>query len=171
MTTQQLILMICFYLVALAAIAYFTRATLRRVAGALAGAAAVGLLALGMIALGQTMRLWEVPLSWTPQLLLLYLALAISCAPIYLISWRITRRFGWAGLLVLAGVGAVVGPVRDYIVATRYRGWIVFAPGVAPVVAVAAIYVAIVGVGHGLMQLVVGRSGKDSLRGRRRDAA
>ena len=172
MTTQQLILMICFYLVVLVAIAYFTRPTLRRISGACAGAAAVGLLVLGMVAMGETMRLWKVPLSRTPQLvLLLYLALTVSCVPIYLLSWRIARRFGRAGLAVLVGGAAVVGPLRDYIVAANYPQWIEFAPGVAPVLAVGAIYAVIVGVGHALMRLVAGPSGEDSLAARGRNAA
>lgn len=172
MTTQQLILMNCFYLASLVAIAYFTRATSRRIAGGLAGAAVVGLLALGMITLGEAMTLWEVPLSWTPQLLvLLYLALGISSAPIYLISWRVARRFGWPGLAVLVGAAAVVGPIRDYMVAANYPEWIVFAPGVAPMLAVATTYVVIVGVGHALMRLVAGPSGEDRLTIRWWDAA
>jgi hypothetical protein len=164
MTTLQLILMICFYLVVLVAIAYFTRATLRRIAGAFASAAAVGLLVLGMVAIGEAMRLWDVTLSRTPQLvLMLYLALTVSCAPIYLLSWRIARRFGWAGLAILVGVATIVGPLRDYIVAANHPQWIEFAPGGAPMIAVGAIYAVIVGVGHALMRLVAGPSRVDSL--------
>ena len=40
MTTQAIVVMLCGYAVALAAVIYFTRATMRRVMGALAGGAA-----------------------------------------------------------------------------------------------------------------------------------
>ena len=44
MTTQQLILISCLYLAELVIVTYFTRATARRIAGALAGGATVGAL-------------------------------------------------------------------------------------------------------------------------------
>jgi hypothetical protein len=164
--------MIVFYLAVFAAIAYLTRASSRRIAGALAGSAAVALLVLSLIALGEAMRLWEVPISRTWQLLLLlYIVLAISVAPIYLISWRVARRFARRGLMVLVCVAAVVGPVRDYIVAANYPEWIEFEPGIAPMLAVGTIYTMIVGVGHLLMWMVAGRSGEDRLVRRRWDAA
>jgi hypothetical protein len=162
MSIQQLVLMISFYLAVFAAIAYFTRATSKRIAGALASAAAIALLALAIIALGERIGLWDVPFSLTSQLLLLlYFALAISIAPIYLISWRVVRRFGVRGLAVLVGCAAVVGPVRDYIVAARYPEWVVFGRGIAPVLAVGTMYAVIVGVGHGVMRMVAGGSGED----------
>ena len=52
MTTRQIIIVTCAYLVALVVVVYFTRATSRRVVGALAGGAAVGCLGMGAIVLG-----------------------------------------------------------------------------------------------------------------------
>jgi hypothetical protein len=49
-TTRQIILWACGYLIELVAVVYFTRATVRRVMGALAGGVAAGLLAMGAIA-------------------------------------------------------------------------------------------------------------------------
>jgi hypothetical protein len=49
MTVRQLYLFGCLYLVMLIATAVFTRATLRRIAGALAGAAVFGPAALGIV--------------------------------------------------------------------------------------------------------------------------
>ena len=101
MTTQQLIVVICAYMVALVAVIYFTRATSRRVVGALAGGAAVGFMGMGAIVLGNTLGLWRVPIFWTPYFLaLFYLGLSISVTPIYLVTWRVARRFGWRGLAV-----------------------------------------------------------------------
>ena len=49
MTTLQIHLFNCLYLAVLIVIAFFTRATARRIAGALAGGIAFGVVALGII--------------------------------------------------------------------------------------------------------------------------
>lgn len=87
MTTAQLILMDGVYLVALVAVVYLTRATMRRIAGAVVAGAAFGLVALGCINLGKMLGWWQIPMQWTPLLLLLlYSGFVNSCAPIYLIT-------------------------------------------------------------------------------------
>jgi hypothetical protein len=53
MTTGQMILMAGLYLAALVAAAYWTRAKIRRIAGALAGGAVFGGVALLAVALGE----------------------------------------------------------------------------------------------------------------------
>ena len=170
MTTQQLILIIFAYSVALVAVVYFTRATSRRVLGALVGGAAAGLMALGMIALCEAIGWWRIPFASTPYfLLLLYLGLAISCSPIYLITWRVARRFGWRGLAVFVGAAAVIGPPRDYLFAAKYPEWMVFAPGVAPILADAVTYIGIVALGHAAMCLVAGPAREDQLARRHAD--
>src|SRR2546429_6154125 len=111
MTTQQLIIVTCAYLVALVVVVYFTRATSRRIAGALAGGAAVGCFGMGAIVAGNALGLWRVPIFWTPYFVaLFYLGLAISCSPIYLVTWRVARRFGWRGLAARLGHVAIIGP-------------------------------------------------------------
>jgi len=115
MTTQQLILISCLYLAELVIVTYFTRATPRRIAGALAGGATVGLFGLGAIVLGNAFEFWRVPIFWTPSFLpLFYLGFVISVTPIYLVTWRVGRRFGERGLAVFIGVVAIIGPPRDY---------------------------------------------------------
>jgi hypothetical protein len=47
-----------------------------------------------------------------------------------LIGWIVMRRFGGRGLAVFLGTLAVVGTLRDYIIAGKLMGLIVFAPGV-----------------------------------------
>ncbi len=164
MTTQQMLLMTGLYLAALVAVTYFTRATARRVVGALVGGAAVGLMALRVIALCEALGWWRVPFASTPYFLpLLYLGLAISCTPIYLVTWRVARRFGWRGLAVFVGIVAVVGPPRDYLYAATFPKWMVFAPGVAPILADVAAYILIVVVGHAVMRLVAGPAREDRL--------
>ena len=164
MTTQQLIVVTCAYMIELVAVVYFTRATSRRIVGSLAGGATVGCMGLGAIALGNALGLWRVPIARTPGFLaLFYLGLAISFSPIYLITWRVARRFGWRGLAVFIGAVAVVGPPRDYLIAATFPEWMVFAPGVAPIVADAATYVGIVALGHAVMRLIAGPAREDRL--------
>jgi hypothetical protein len=153
------------YLVGLVVVVYFTRATTRRIAGALAGGAAVGCFGMGAIVLGNALGLWRVPILWTLYFVtLFYLALAISVTPIYLVTWRLVRRFGWRGLAVFVGIVAIIGPPRDYLYAAKFPNWMVFAPGVAPILADAATYVGIVVLGHAVMSFVAGPSNEDRLR-------
>ena len=157
MTTLQIIVMSCAYAVVLAAVIYFTRATSRRVAGALAGGAAAGCWGLGAIIVGEEIGLWRDFLPSAHSLwVLFYFGLAISLSPIYLITWRAARRFGWRGLGMCLIVTGVVGPPRDYLYVATYPAWGAFAQGVAPVLADAATYVGLVALGHAVMRLVSG---------------
>ena len=165
MTLLQLIVVTGAYLVELVVVVYFTRATSRRIVGAFAGGAAVGCFGMGAIALGNAWGLWHVPIFWTPYFVgLFYLGLVISVTPIYLVTWRLARRFGWRGLAVFIGIVAIIGPPRDYLIALTFPKWMVFAPGVAPILADAATYVGIVAIGHTVMRLVAGPSRDDRLR-------
>jgi hypothetical protein len=120
---------------------------------------------MGAIVVGNAVELWRVPIVWTPYFLtLFYLGLAISVTPIYLVTWRVARRFGWRGLAVCLGVVAVIGPPRDYLYAAKFPAWMVFAPGVTPILADAAVYIAIVAIGHAVMRLVAGPAREDRLR-------
>ena len=156
MTTQQLHLFNCLYLVVLVVVAVYTRATARRIAGALAGGIAFGVTALGIIALGEEVGSWHMAITWELYFLVLLVIDFALCAFIYLITWRITRRFGWRGLAVVGTVAAVVGPPRDYWYMARFPNWGSYGPGMSPVLAVAATYVVMVVLGHGVMRLVAG---------------
>jgi hypothetical protein len=157
MTTLQIIVVTCAYAVALGVAVYFTRATPRRVVGALAGGAAAGCLGLGAIIVGEAIGVWRDFLPSTHRVwVLFYLGLAISLSPIYLITWRVARRFGLRGLAVCLIVAGVVGPPRDYLYVAMYPEWGAFARGVAPVLADAATYVSLVALGHAVMRLVSG---------------
>lgn len=160
MTTQQIILFACGYLVELVAVIYFTRATARRVLGAMAGGAAAGLWGMGALVLCEALGCWQVPFASTPFFVpLFYLGLSISLTPIYLVTWRVTRRFGWRGLAVFVCIVTVIGPPRDYFIAATFPKWMVFAPGVAPILADAAAYAGIVVLGHAVMRLISGPAG------------
>ena len=172
MTTQQIILWACAYLVELVVVIYFTRATTRRVMGAVAGGLAAGLLALGAIALCEALGWWRIPFASTPYFLpLFYFSLSISLTPIYLVTWRLARRFGWRGLAVFLCAVAVIGPPRDYLIASMFPKWMVFAPGVAPILADAATYAGIVALGHTVMRLIAAPAHEDRLAQHPREAA
>jgi len=95
----------------------------------------------------------------------------ILCAFVFLITWRIARRFGWRGLAVLLAVLAFFGPVRDYWYMTRFPEWGGYGAGFAPVLAISASDVVLVLVGHGVMRLVAGPARGDRLAQRPWEAA
>jgi hypothetical protein len=164
MTTQQIILWSCAYLVEFVVVIYFTRATVRRVIGAMVGGAAAGLLGLGAIALCEALGWWHIPFASTLYFLpLFYLGLSISLTPIYLVTWRLARRFGWRGLAVFVSIVTVIGPPRDYFIAATFPKWMVFAPGIAPILADGATYAGVVVLGHAVMRLVAGPASQDRL--------
>jgi len=171
MTTQQLYLFNGLYLVVLVVVAVLTRATARRIAGGLAGGAAAGVAALGIIALGEKVGWWHMAITWEPYFLALLLIGFALCAFIFLITWRIARRFGWRGLAVAVIVAAVIGPPRDYWYMARFPEWGAYAPGVAPLLAISATYVLLGILGHGVMRLVAGPARADRLARRPWEAA
>jgi hypothetical protein len=171
MTTQQLHLFNGLGLVVLAVVAILTRATARRIVGALAGGAVGGIVALGIIALGEEVGWWHMVITWEPYFLtLLWIDFAL-CAFIFLITWRIARRFGWRGLALVVVVAAILGPVRDYQYMERFPEWGAYAPGVAPVLAISGTYIILGVLGHGVMRLVAGPAGEDRLARRPWEAA
>ena len=168
MTTQQLLWTTLGYSVAFVAAVYFTRATTRRALGALSGAAVAGVWFVGMAVLGVSQGWWRGPLPSTPGLsALFYTGTAVSMSPVYPITWRVARRFGWRGLTLCLIAAAVIGPPRDYLIAALYPEWIIFAPGFAPIVAVSTTYIGAIALGHSIMRLVAGSAQGDQLARRR----
>ena len=163
MSAYQLHLFNCLYLTILVVVAFLTRATARRIAGALIGGAAFGVMALGTIALGEEVGWWRMAITWEPYFLTLLVIDFALCAFIYLITWRIARRFGWRGLAVAVMVAAVIGPPRDYWYMAKFPEWGSYGPGVAPVLAVAATYIVMVLLGHAVMRLAAGPDRGSSL--------
>jgi hypothetical protein len=153
---QKLHLLNVLYLVVLVVVAVLTRATARRLAGALAGMGTMFPVGLAIVALGERVGWWHWTFPWEPNFLTALWINSVLCAFFLLITWRIARRFGRRGLAVVAVVAAVIGPIRDKGFVERYPAWGSFAPGVVPVLAISACYVLFVVVGHGVMQLVAG---------------
>src|SRR5579884_1220444 len=136
MTTRQLHLFNCMYLVILTGVAILTRATARRIAGAVAGGAGAGIVALGIIGVGESAAWWHFALPKDAYFLtLLEIDFALA-GFVLLITWRIARRFGARGLSVTLVIAAVIGPLRDYWAATKaFPEWVTYGGGVAPVLA------------------------------------
>jgi hypothetical protein len=163
MTTQQLYLFGGIYLFISALVAVLTRATPRRIAGALAGGAADGVVALAIIALCGRLGWWHMVIHWEPYFLALILIDFTVCAFIFLLTWRIARRFGGRGLAVVLVILALIGPPRDIWYMKRFPEWGSYGPGIAPILAISASYVVLVLVGHAVMRLVAGPAGADRL--------
>ena len=70
-------------------VAILTRATARRIIGALAGGLAVGVAGLAIIALGERAKCW---ITWQLYFLALLLVDLALCGFVFLIMWRIARR-------------------------------------------------------------------------------
>ena len=162
MTTLQLWMIIGLYGVALVLAAFFTRATGRRVAGALLGGAVVGAIAMGTDALGEQLGWWRMAI-WQLNLIAVYASFFVSLAPVYLVPWRVERRFGWRGLAVATLILTVIGPPRDYLYVSKFPEWATYAPGIVPILAIAVLYGIMVPVGQLTMRLVAGPAGGDRL--------
>jgi len=132
-TKLQIIFVTCAYFVALVVVVYFTRATSRRIAGALAGGAAVGCFGMGAIVFGNALGLWRVPIFWTPYFVaLFYLGLAISCSPIYLVYLAGGAPVRMAGLGSVPWRRAIIGPTARLLVRCEVPGMDGLRTGVAP---------------------------------------
>ncbi len=163
MTTQQLHLFDAIYLVVLVGVILLTRATARRVAGAVAGGLAFGVVALGIIALGERFGLWHMAITWETYFLALLAISMAEAAFVFLVTWRIARRWGWRGLGVVVVLVAIIGPPRDYWYMARFPEWGYYAPGIAPVLAISATYALMIVLGHGVMRLIAGPANADAL--------
>ncbi len=164
MTTRQLLGMSCAYAAAFVAVVYFTRATARRALGALVGGAVAGAFFSAAAFVSVRIGWWKLPLPSTAGFLaLFYVGTAVSLSPIYPITWRVARRFGGRGVAMCLIAAAVIGPPRDYLIAAVHPEWLLFAPGLAPVLAVSGIYAGMVALGHVMMWLVAGPAREDRL--------
>jgi hypothetical protein len=159
MSVRAMALMGALYLAAFAVVVWLTGARGRRIAGAAVGGAMAACVVLSAAAGGETRGWWRIPAGggpfwWT----LMWTVAAVSCAPIYLVTWRVARRFGGRGLAACILAAAVVGPPRDYAIAAAFPDWIVFSPGLTPVVADAAVYALLLASGHAVMRITAGPS-------------
>jgi len=104
---------------------------------------------------------------------LLWLAIAVSCASVYLMTWRVALRFGARGLVLFALAAAPIGPPHDYQIVVIFPRWVTFSPGIVPVLGVATFFAVLVIVGHIVKGVVFRHARADSfcavVPGRRRE--
>jgi len=166
MKTQQLVLIAasCVYLVGMVVTAYLTRATMRRVAGALIGGVAVGLVGVGIECLAHAMGWWRYPFVETPYgPPLIYPVVVFLFTALALLGWRVTRRFGWRGQAAFVSVVTIVGTLRDYRIAAWLPQFIVFEPGIRIILVDAACWAGLLVLALTVMRFVAGSVRGDPL--------
>ncbi len=148
-------------------IIYITRATRRRIAGALVGGLVVGLMVILIDFIASSLGLWYYPGSTTGYGPLgYYIPNALFYgAGIALIGWRINRRFGVKGLAVFIILLGFYGVSRDFIftATTSSSNIIVFGTGIVPVIADALAWMALLTVAQIVMWLIAGPAKEDKL--------
>ena len=147
---------------------YFTRATLRRVTGALAGGVLFGTAWWLRFRIGYAKGWWRSAFADTPDPLQLFsqpllLTILLAGAFILLIGWRITRRFGWIGLAVYAPAIGLWAAIRDRVWWDRLMHVMVATPGVRFVLIDAALLSGGVALGYLAMRLIAGPAETDPL--------
>ncbi len=155
--TQIMIPASCVYLSLLVAAIYFTRASARRAVGALVGGGAVALVGAGVEAFAHARAWWSYPSDDTPiGPVGMYPALVVIFAFLALIGWIVARRFGWLGTAVFLSTLAVVGTLRDYLVAAKLMHFIKFAPGAWLMIIDGLLWAGLTALALAVMRLVSG---------------
>lgn len=152
--------------IALIIIIYFTRATRRRIIGALAGGLTMGLLVILIDFIVSLLGFWYYPGSTTGYAPLgYYIPTALFYGSgIALIGWRINRRFGIKGLAAFIILFGLYGSIRDYVTAaTVSKGIIIFGLGIVPVIADYLTWVGGITTAQIVMWLVAGSAKDDRL--------
>jgi hypothetical protein len=168
----MLLLATCVYLVGLALVAYFTRARLRRLVGALAGGLAVAVVGVGVEVLFQSLGLWHYSSIEQPYgPVLMYPVILLMWAGYSLVGWRVMRRFALRGEIIFLAVVMVLGTLRDYLVAEKALGFISLRPGVATMLVDAGCWAGLTALAQGVMRLIGGPAKTDQLARRRSEAA
>ena len=152
-------------------IAYFTRASTRRLVGALAGACAYGALNYALDRVAFAAGWWQYP-AWASSSLLplLYIPAGIVGGAVCLIGWRAMQRFGWRGLVVFLIVWSVWGVIHDVggTAAFANNNFMVFGSGIVPLLADMTVFATCAALAQWAMWLVAGPPRADQLaRGQR----
>ncbi|MDQ6678710.1 MAG: serine/threonine protein kinase [Acidobacteriota bacterium] len=165
----QLALFLYIALVGFAIAVYLTRAKFVRAIGALAGGAVYGLCWLLKLKIGSSMGWWRSRFSTAPDSMELFAqpvflpTLAFAGAAFFLISWRVTRRFGWPWQVFLIFAVAGYQAVRERIWFDTLMRVMAARPGIVPLLGDAVLLAAGLALGYGVMRLIVGSAHKDPL--------
>jgi hypothetical protein len=149
----------------LGAAVFFTRANIRRLAGALAGGLMFLLVFKVEEMLPPSSGLRHFTWTITPDVLpLLYAGVIPYGAAAALIGWRITRRFGWRGQIAFLAAACLGGPIRDYFWTTVVPlPGVEAVPGWMPWIANGLFWLCAVGFGQAVMRLIAGPAAYDRL--------
>jgi hypothetical protein len=162
-TIQQLHIFNALYLILLLVVIILTRPSLRRIVGATGGAFAAGAAGIMVIVVCERAGWWHFTMHWEPNYLFqLGISVALG-AFVFLLTWRLARRFGGRGLAMALLLAALLGPVRDSAYMAMFPEWGYYAPGIAPMLAISVAYAVMGVVGHGLMRVISGPSTADPL--------
>jgi hypothetical protein len=148
-----------------AVISFFTRASARRILGALAGSVPLIPMVMFYDTIAAHFRLWYYTsvLGGAPGPFAWYLSAALFYgAGLGLIGWRVIRRFGRRGLVGFLTVFALFGATRDYIF-SHTLGGIEFGPGPLPFLADLFAYASPAAVVQLVMYWIAGSASSDSL--------
>ncbi len=149
--------------------AYLTRAMSCRAVGSLGGGAVFAAVWMIKWKVDYAMGWWRTAFPETPDPLMLFslpvmfLTIALFGGVVFLISWRVTRRFGWAGQVVMFGVAPFYFAVRDRIWWQHLMKIMVATPGMGPVLGDAAFFAVGLVLGQIVMRLIAGPAEKDLL--------
>ena len=163
MTIRQLYIFNALNLILLLVVVILTRPSLRRMVGAIVGTFAAGAAGIVVIAICERVGWWHFTMHWEPYYLIqLGISVAVG-AFIFLLTWRLARRFGGRGLAIALLLAALLGPFRDSAYMAMFPEWGSYAPGIAPMLAISVAYVVMGVVGHGLMRMISGPATADPL--------
>src|SRR5215813_1390028 len=145
-TTRFQIAYLVMTLAVFGAVAFFTRAGIRRLAGAACSVLVFTAISAPIDNFGTRAGLWSYPSCGSPPHppLAIYLGQALFfVGTIALIGWRVQRRFGTRGIVKLTALVCTLGLVRDLSVAAALPNLLRFgdmpASAIADVVAWAAV--------------------------------
>ena len=143
-------------------IAYFTRATMKRTAGALAAVAVFTLLSKPMDVTAARHGWWSYPAVVNPPLLF-YVGQALEfVGTTALVGWRVNRRFGWRGVVAVVTWVCGLGLARDLSVA-HFSPVIRFGSGPVPLFADVGAWMIVAGIALGVTRMIAGPAKTDHL--------
>jgi len=149
-----------------AVVAFFTRATLRRILGVLAGSLPLIPMVMFYDMIASRLGFWQylgMPVG-SPGPFLWYIDAALFYgAALGLVGWRVIRRYGRNGLIGFLVAFALFGATRDYIMSSTMGG-IQFGPGLPPFLADLFAYASPAAVVQLVMYRVSGPPRSDALR-------
>jgi hypothetical protein len=165
-TIGQLHIFNALYLALLVVVVIITRARMRRIVGALVGTFGAAAAGIAVIAVCERVGWWHFNMHWEPYYLF-QLGISVALGSfVFLLTWRLARRFGGRGLAIALLVAATLGPFRDSAYIAMFPEWGYYAPGIAPMLAISVAYIVIGVVGHGLMRVISGPATADPLASR-----